>query len=164
MLIPPAASRKAEAPQVVSTAHWGAMLGRIARRALSSTSAVEASKGARWYETHYELRSVKYHTRLRLKALHSEDEVLPSLTSVYQGCNWLEREIYDLYGILFRDHPDLRRILTDYGMKDHPFRKDFPLSGYVECRYDVDKKRVVLDDLEITQEFRMPDLTNTWRK
>jgi NADH dehydrogenase (ubiquinone) Fe-S protein 3 len=134
------------------------------KRMLSSPVAFDPAKGARWYETHYEMRSIKYHTRLRLNCLHSEDESLPSLTPLFNGCNWLEREMYDMYGIMFHEHPDLRRILTDYGMKDHPLRKDYPLSGYTEVRYDVDKKRVVIDDLELSQEFRMPDLTNTWRK
>ncbi|KAG8466889.1 hypothetical protein KFE25_008268 [Diacronema lutheri] len=134
------------------------------RRSLCTPTAIDTTKGARWYETHYELRSLKYHQRLRVKCLHSEDETLPSLTPLFSACNWLEREIYDMYGIMFRDHPDLRRILTDYGTKDHPLRKDYPLSGYTEVRYDVDKKRVVIDDLELAQEFRMPDLTSTWRK
>ncbi|KAJ1616886.1 hypothetical protein T492DRAFT_1103935 [Pavlovales sp. CCMP2436] len=134
------------------------------KRVLSSPTALDITKGARWYETYYEMRSVKYHQRLRLKCFHSEDETLPSLTPIFNGVNWLEREIYDMYGIMFSEHPDLRRILTDYGTKDHPLRKDFPLSGYTEVRYDIDKKRVVIDDLELTQEFRMPDLSNSWRK
>lgn len=139
------------------------LLGPPLGRRLLST-AIDTTKGARWYETHYELRSIKYHQRLRLKCLHTEDEMLPSFAPLFSACNWLEREIYDMYGIMFRDHPDLRRILTDYGTKDHPLRKDYPLSGFTEVRYDVDKKRVVIEDLELTQEFRMPDLTNTWRK
>jgi len=134
------------------------------RRTMSTPVVQSTSKGSRWYETHYEMRSVKYHTRLRLKCLHNEDESLPSLTPLFSGANWLEREIYDMYGIMFMEHPDLRRILTDYGTKDHPLRKDYPLTGYTEVRYDVDKKRVVVDQLELAQEFRMPDLTSSWRR
>lgn len=163
------------------------MLRRVGCQRLLSTTVAPVNPGG-LYETHYEFRSIKYSTRLRVKCLHADNETLPSLTPLFAGANWLEvrrwacacratigsclraaarhaqREIYDLFGIFFFGHPDLRRILTDYGTKDHPMRKDFPLTGYTEVRYDVDKKRVVIDDLEVTQEFRMPDLTNTWRK
>ena len=92
--------------------------------------------------------------RIRVKVQTDEDTPVPSVTGVYPGADWFEREAYDLYGILFSGHPDLRRLLTDYGFEGHPLRKDFPLTGFVEVRYDDEAKRVVYEPVELKQEFR----------
>ena len=89
---------------------------------------------------------------------------MDSICEVFRGANWYEREVYDMYGVFFANHPDLRRILTDYGFEGHPFRKDFPLSGYIELRYDDDVQRVVQEPLEMTQEFRKFDLETPWEQ
>jgi len=115
----------------------------------------------------YQLLSVDHNSRCRVKTLcggHEGDEGVPSSVGVFNSANWLEREVWDMYGIFFHGHPDLRRILTDYGFQGHPMRKDFPLSGFVECRYDATKKRVVTEPLELTQEFRQFDLLSPWQK
>jgi len=91
-----------------------------------------------------------------------EDTPVPTVTGVYSAANWWEREAWDMYGIYFSDHPDLRRILTDYGFEGHPLRKDFPLTGYKEIRYDVEKKRVVYEPVKLTQEFRSFDFLSPW--
>ena len=101
-------------------------------------------------------------TRIRLK-VHTDDETpVPSITPVFPGADWFEREAYDFYGILFSGHPDLRRILTDYGFDGHPLRKDFPTTGYVEVRYDEERKRVVYEPVKLAQEFRQFDYLSPW--
>ena len=98
--------------------------------------------------------SVRHNSRIRVKTYADEASPVPSITSLYDGANWYEREVYDLFGVFFVGHPDLRRIMTDYGFDGHPLRKDFPLTGYTEVRYDEEKKRIVLEPLELTQAFR----------
>ena len=110
----------------------------------------------------YDLLSLTYNSRLRLKVFVNEITSVPSSVDVFINANWWEREIWDLYGIYFDKHPDLRRILTDYGFEGHPMRKDFPLYGYVELRYDESKKRVVVEPLELTQEFRSFTFETPW--
>ena len=100
--------------------------------------------------------------RIRVKAALREDEMCPSITDVYPAANWFEREVFDMFGILFSGHPDLRRILTDYGFRGHPLRKDFPTTGYVELRYDEAKKRVVYEPVKLTQEYRQFDFLSPW--
>lgn len=113
----------------------------------------------------YVLLSVLTGHRLIVKSFLSMDALLlPTITTLYPNANWYEREIWDMFGIVFFNHPDLRRILTDYGFEGHPLRKDFPLSGYSEVRYDIATKRIVLDNLELPQEFRYYDLESPWEK
>lgn len=102
----------------------------------------------------YELLSLVNNARIRIKVYINEVTSMHSSVSVFHCANWWEREIWDMFGIYFQDHPDLRRILTDYGFEGHPFRKDFPLSGYVELRYDSIKKRIILEPLQLAQEYR----------
>jgi NADH-quinone oxidoreductase subunit C len=110
----------------------------------------------------YHLLSPYRNLRVRVKIETDERTPIPSVIGVFPGANWYEREAFDLYGILFSDHPDLRRILTDYGFSGHPLRKDFPLTGHVEVRYDDEQKRVVYDKVKLTQEFRNFDYLSPW--
>ncbi|MFN4273846.1 MAG: NADH-quinone oxidoreductase subunit C [Aliihoeflea sp.] len=114
------------------------------------------------FEVVYHLMSPYQNQRVRIKLSTDEDTPVPSVTSVFPGADWFEREAYDLYGILFTGHPELRRILTDYGFEGHPLRKDFPLTGYVEVRYDDELKRVVYEPVELKQEFRDFDFLSPW--
>ncbi|KAH8636442.1 NADH-ubiquinone oxidoreductase 30kDa subunit [Alternaria alternata] len=98
--------------------------------------------------------SIRHNSRLRVKTYADEATPVPSLCDLYDGANWYEREVYDLFGVFFVGHPDLRRIMTDYGFDGHPLRKDFPMTGYTEIRYDEEKKRIVVEPLEMTQAFR----------
>jgi NADH-quinone oxidoreductase subunit C len=114
------------------------------------------------FEVVYHLLSPYKNTRIRVKCATSEADVVPSTIPVFPGANWFEREVFDLYGIMFSGHPDLRRILTDYGFQGHPLRKDFPTTGYVEVRYDDDAKRVVYEPVKLVQEFRQFDYLSPW--
>jgi NADH-quinone oxidoreductase subunit C len=114
------------------------------------------------FEVVYNLLSLKHNQRVRVKALTDEATPVPSVVSVFSAANWFERETWDLFGIFFSDHPDLRRILTDYGFQGHPLRKDFPLTGYVEVRYDQEQKRVVYEPVKLTQDFRSFDFLSPW--
>ena len=100
--------------------------------------------------------------RLRVKAMLREDETIPSLVGLYPAAEWFEREAFDMYGIFFSDHPDLRRILTDYGFTGYPLRKDFPTTGYVEVRYDEAQKRVVYEPVKLVQDYRKFDFMSPW--
>ncbi|NBQ40091.1 MAG: NADH-quinone oxidoreductase subunit C [Alphaproteobacteria bacterium] len=110
----------------------------------------------------WHLLSPKHNHRVRVTFEADERTPVPSAISVFPAANWYEREIYDLYGVLFADHPDLRRILTDYGFEGHPLRKDFPTTGYVEVRYDDEEKRVVYEPVKLVQEFRNFDFLSPW--
>jgi len=116
----------------------------------------------RRFEVVYHLLSPRQNQRIRVKIEADEETLVPSATAVYQGADWFERETYDLYGVLFSGHPDLRRILTDYGFEGHPLRKDFPLTGFVEVRYDDEVKRVIYEPVELKQEFRNFDFLSPW--
>jgi NADH-quinone oxidoreductase subunit C len=116
----------------------------------------------RRFDVVYNLLSLKHNQRVRVKALTDEATPVPSVVSVFSSANWFERETWDLFGIFFSDHPDLRRILTDYGFQGHPLRKDFPLTGYVEVRYDQEQKRVVYEPVKLTQDFRSFDFLSPW--
>ena len=114
------------------------------------------------FDVVYHLLSPKQNKRIRVKVETDEDTPVPSAFGVYPGADWYERETYDLYGVLFSGHPDLRRLLTDYGFEGHPLRKDFPLTGFVEVRYDDEAKRVVYEPVELKQEFRDFDFLSPW--
>ena len=114
------------------------------------------------FEVVYHLLSPNKNARIRLKVRADDETPVPSITPVFPGADWFEREAYDFYGILFVGHPDLRRILTDYGFDGHPLRKDFPTTGYVEVRYDEERKRVVYEPVKLAQEFRQFDYLSPW--
>lgn len=114
------------------------------------------------FDVVYHLLSPRQNVRIRLKIATDEATPVPSLTAVYPGADWYEREAYDFYGIRFTGHPDLRRILTDYGFEGFPLRKDFPLTGYVEVRYDDERKRVVYEPVRLAQQFRQFDFLSPW--
>jgi len=114
------------------------------------------------FDVVYHLLSPRQNQRIRVKVRTDEDTAVPSVCEVFPGADWFEREAYDLYGILFSGHPDLRRILTDYGFEGHPLRKDFPTTGFVEVRYDDEAKRVVYEPVELKQEFRNFDFMSPW--
>jgi NADH-quinone oxidoreductase subunit C len=114
------------------------------------------------FEVVYNLLSLKLNQRIRVKVTTDEEGLVPSITGVFSAAGWFEREAWDLYGIYFSNHPDLRRLLTDYGFEGHPMRKDFPLTGYVEVRYDEEQKRVVYEKVKLKQEFRSFDFLSPW--
>lgn len=114
------------------------------------------------FDVVYHLLSPRQNQRVRIKVATGDGEPVPSATGVFPGADWFEREAYDMYGILFTGHPDLRRILTDYGFEGHPLRKDFPVTGFVEVRYDDEAKRVVYEPVELKQEFRNFDFLSPW--
>jgi len=117
---------------------------------------------ARRFDVVYHLLSMRENMRLRVKVKVEEGGAVPSVVDVYPAANWNEREAFDMFGILFSGHPDLRRILTDYGFEGHPLRKDFPLSGHVQCRYDEEQCRVIYEPVSLTQEFRNFDNLSPW--
>ena len=123
---------------------------------------VDYPERTRRFDVVYHLMSPTLNQRIRVKAQTDEDTPVPSITGIYPGANWFEREAYDMYGILFTGHPDLRRLLTDYGFEGHPLRKDFPLTGFVEVRYDDETKRVVYEPVHLRQEFRDFDFESPW--
>jgi len=114
------------------------------------------------FEIVYNLLSLKQNQRVRVKVTSDDESPVPSVVGVFPCANWLEREVWDLYGVYFSDHPDLRRILTDYGFDGHPLRKDFPLTGYVEMRYDETTKRVIYEPVKLTQDFRSFEFLSPW--
>ncbi len=114
------------------------------------------------FDVVYHLLSPRQNKRIRVKVETDEDTPVPSITGLFRGAEWFERETYDFYGVLFSGHPDLRRILTDYGFEGHPLRKDFPLTGFVEVRYDDEAKRVIYEPVELKQEFRNFDFMSPW--
>ncbi|MDN2564846.1 NADH-quinone oxidoreductase subunit C [Aquibium sp. A9E412] len=114
------------------------------------------------FDVVYHLLSPRQNQRVRVKVATDEDTPVPSAVEVFPGADWFEREVYDMYGVLFTGHPDLRRLLTDYGFEGHPLRKDFPLTGFVEVRYDVDARRVIYEPVELRQEYRDFDFLSPW--
>lgn len=114
------------------------------------------------FDVVYTMLSMRQNNRARVKIAVEEDQIVPSVTSIFSAAGWYEREVWDMYGILFSGNPDLRRILTDYGFEGHPQRKDFPLTGYVELRYDEEQKRVVYEPVQLQQDFRSFDYLSPW--
>lgn len=114
------------------------------------------------FDVVYNLLSVRQNNRIRVIIAVEEDQLVPTATDIFKTAGWLEREVWDMYGILFAGNPDMRRILTDYGFEGHPQRKDFPLTGYVELRYDEEQKRVVYEPVKLTQDFRRFDFLSPW--
>ncbi|KAI8995361.1 NADH dehydrogenase [Trametes punicea] len=133
-------------------------------KSVMDISGVDFPERDKRFEVVYHLLSVKYASRIRVKTYASEVDAVPSAITVFKGADWYEREVWDLFGVFFKDHPDLRRILTDYGFEGHPLRKDFPLTGYTELRYDEERKRVVYEPLQLTQAFRNFDALSPWEQ
>jgi NADH-quinone oxidoreductase subunit C len=129
---------------------------------LIDVTAVDWPSRERRFDVVYHLLSPKHNARVRVKAQTDEATAVPSIIDVFPGADWFERETYDLYGVVFTGHPDMRRILTDYGFEGHPLRKDFPLTGFVEVRYDDELKRVVYGPVRLNQEFRDFDFLSPW--
>lgn len=129
---------------------------------LLDVTAVDYPERAERFEVVYNLLSYKHNQRIRLKVLADEEDTIPSVTPLFGSANWFEREVWDMYGIPFTGHPDLRRILSDYGFEGHPLRKDFPLTGYVEVRYDEGLKRVVYEPVKLVQDFRSFQFESPW--
>ncbi|WP_111732708.1 NADH-quinone oxidoreductase subunit C [Roseovarius amoyensis] len=129
---------------------------------LVDITAVDHPERPRRFDVVYHFLSMYQNQRIRLKMAVREEDIVPSITSVHPSANWFEREVFDMFGILFSGHPDLRRILTDYGFRGHPLRKDFPTTGYTEVRYDEVQKRVVYEPVNLVQEYRQFDFMSPW--
>ncbi len=140
-------------------------LGKDARcrfTSLVDITAVDYPQRTRRFTVVYHLLSMWQNHRIRLRAAVRETEAIPSITAVTPAANWFEREVFDMFGILFTGHPDLRRLLTDYGFRGYPLRKDFPTTGYTEVRYDEEQKRVVYEPVSLVQEYRQFDFMSPW--
>jgi len=131
-------------------------------KVLVDVTAADYPERAERFEVVYNLLSLSHNQRIRVKVATDENEPVPSMTQLFNSAGWFEREVWDMYGVFFTDHPDLRRMLTDYGFEGHPLRKDFPLTGYVEVRYDDEQKRVVYEPVKLTQDFRSFDFMSPW--
>ena len=131
-------------------------------RQLIDITVVDYPERSKRFKIVYLFLSHEFNQRMILSYDISENEFIPSLTSIFPSANWMEREVFDMYGVNFRDHPDLRRILTDYGFEGHPLRKDFPLTGHTEVRYNEDKKKVVSEPVKLEQNYRNFDYESPW--
>ena len=131
-------------------------------RQLIDLTVVDYPENNQRFKVVYLFLSHEFNHRIILSYFINENEVIPSLTSIYPSANWMEREVFDMYGVNFKDHPDLRRILTDYGFEGHPLRKDFPLTGHTEVRYDDLEKKIIYEPVKLTQEFRNFDSESPW--
>ncbi|NSX54511.1 NADH-quinone oxidoreductase subunit C [Parasulfitobacter algicola] len=129
---------------------------------LVDLTAVDYPSRAKRFDVVYHFLSMYQNHRIRLRVSIREEDMLPSIIDVHPSANWFEREVFDMFGILFSGHPDLRRILTDYGFRGHPLRKDFPTTGYTEVRYDEAEKRVVYEPVSLVQEYRQFDFMSPW--
>ena len=129
---------------------------------LLDITAVDYPKRAKRFEVVYILLSLKNHLRIRVKVFINDSEIIPSISKLYKCARWYEREVWDMYGISFKGNNDLRRLLTDYGFEGHPLRKDFPLTGFVELRYDETKKKVTYSKVKLTQDYRNFDFLSPW--
>ncbi len=133
-------------------------------RQITDIAGVDFPDRQKRFDVIYHFLSFKHNSRLRIKIIIGEDESIPSITSIFPAANWFEREAFDMYGIQFKDHPDLRRILTDYGFEGYPLRKDFPLSGNVEIRYDKIDKKIIHEPVNLQQDFRSFDIQSPWER
>ena len=133
-------------------------------RQITDIAGVDFPDRQKRFEVIYHFLSFKHNSRLRIKIIIGEDESIPSITSIFPAANWFEREAFDMYGIQFKNHPDLRRILTDYGFEGYPLRKDFPLSGNVEIRYDEIDKKIIHEPVNLQQDFRSFDIQSPWER
>ena len=131
-------------------------------RQLIDITVVDYPEKTQRFKVVYLFLSHEFNQRIILSYLISENEVIPSLTSIYPAANWMEREVFDMYGVKFKDHPDLRRILTDYDFEGHPLRKDFPLTGHTEVRYSEDQKKVIKEPVKLEQNYRNFDYESPW--
>ena len=131
-------------------------------RQLMDVTVVDYPENTQRFKVVYLFLSHEFNQRIILSYLISENEVIPSLTPIYPAANWMEREVFDMYGVKFKNHPDLRRILTDYGFEGHPLRKDFPLSGHTEVRYSEDQKKVIKEPVKLEQNYRNFDYESPW--
>ena len=131
-------------------------------RQLIDVTAVDYPENLQRFKLVYLFLSHEFNQRIILTYMINENEVIPSLTSIYPAANWMEREVFDMYGVKFKDHPDLRRILTDYGFEGHPLRKDFPLTGHTEVRYSEELKKVIKEPVKLEQNFRNFDYESPW--
>ena len=131
-------------------------------RQLIDITAVDYPENAQRFKVVYLFLSHEFNQRIILSYLINENEVIPSLTTIFPAANWMEREVFDMYGVKFKDHPDLRRILTDYGFEGHPLRKDFPLTGHTEVRYSEDQKKVIKEPVKLEQNYRNFDYESPW--
>ena len=129
---------------------------------LVDITGVDHPARAKRFDVVYHFLSMYQNQRIRLRVSVREDEMVPTITDVHPSANWFEREVFDMFGIIFSGHPDMRRILTDYGFRGHPLRKDFPTTGYVEVRYDEFEKRVVYEPVKLVQEYRQFDFMSPW--
>ena len=133
-------------------------------RQITDIAGVDFPERTKRFDVIYHFLSFKHNIRLRIKIAVSEDETISSITSIFPAANWFEREAFDMYGIQFKDHPDLRRILTDYGFEGYPLRKDFPLSGNVEIRYDEIDKKIIHEPVNLQQDLRSFDIQSPWER
>ncbi len=131
-------------------------------RQLMDITVVDYPENAQRFKVVYLFLSHEFNQRIILSYLISENEVIPSLTPIYPAANWMEREVFDMYGVKFKDHPDMRRILTDYGFEGHPLRKDFPLTGHTEVRYSEELKKVISEPVKLEQNYRNFDYESPW--
>ena len=131
-------------------------------RTLIDITAIDYPEEEYRFQLIYHYLSMHQNFRIRIKILVKDEDIVPSITSVFPAANWFEREVFDMYGILFGSHPDMRRLLTDYGFKGHPLRKDFPTTGYLEVRYDQEKKKVIYEPVKLNQEYRRFDFVSPW--
>ena len=131
-------------------------------RQLMDVTVVDYPENAQRFKVVYLFLSHEFNQRIILSYLINENEVIPSLTSIYPAANWMEREVFDMYGVKFKDHPDMRRILTDYGFEGHPLRKDFPLTGHTEVRYSEEQKKVISEPVKLEQNYRNFDYESPW--
>ena len=133
-------------------------------RQITDIAGVDFPDRQKRFDVIYHFLSFKHNSRLRIKIIIGEDESIPSITTIFPAANWFEREAFDMYGIQFKDHPDLRRILTEYGFEGYPLRKDFPLSGNVEIRYDEIDKKIIHEPVNLQQDFRSFDIQSPWER